>query len=295
MKMIRCSNECSLPKILFSKEDYDKAKNDFPYYDVITVEKIKHKGRGFEIYSRAIIHSPVGNQVDFWTVTGEQIRVPKIAIIGFSTSPKAMEEFYVNLNNMDVDTACKISAFGGSPKLRKNLKLMARFLNFNKYLGNDFQSENMFKSNQKDVFYTQIIKCCSLGLKYDLKKKRAKFSSSTAIYPNKIVDKNIKSNYINHSGHRECIEKIFLNEMRFSEPVPLILIFKPAWDNLKQMELLSKLNGDIVEWIPHPSDLRNDVIELLNLENDNDIDKYDCKKSGQQLKKIREMINNLTY
>ncbi|KAF5424064.1 MAG: hypothetical protein C5S44_02505 [Candidatus Methanocomedens sp.] len=285
--MIRCNKECSLSKTLFSQQELDFAKNQFPNYDVVTAEKIKHKDYGTKIIdSRAIIYSPVGNQVDFWDVSGEQISIPKIAIIGFSTSLKAMEDFYKNSQKMDIDIACKISAFGGALQLRKHLKLVAKFLNFEKYLGKDFKSEKMFESYQKDIFYTQIIKCCSLG-------KIDKFSKSTAIYPNKIVDKNIKSNYLNNSGHRECIEKIFLNEMRFSKPVPLILIFKPAWDNLKEMGLVSKLNGNIIDWIPHPSNPGNDVIKLLNLENAKDIDKYDCKKSGQQLKKIREKINDL--
>ncbi len=285
--MTICTKECSMPTTLFSKLDLDLAKKQYPDYSVITAEKIQHRGNRVKIDSRAIIYSPVGNQENFWTISFEQKCIPKIAIVGFSTSKKAMEEFYINLKNMDTATACRMSAFGGAKQLRRNLIRMADFLNLGMYLGEDFKTENMFHLNQKKIFYTQIVKCCSLGRVKD-------FSNSSAIYPSH-VDKNIKSDYLYNSGHRECIEKIFLREMRFSEPIPIILIFKPAWENLKKMKLLSELNGGIIDWIPHPSNSMGDVDNLLKVyEKHEDINKYHWKKSAQQLIYLREKIDD-TY
>lgn len=286
--MERCNRECSLQKTLFSKQDLDDAKKQFPNYEVITAEKIKHKGNRVCIDSRAIIYSPVGNQEVFWTISRKQRCIPKIVIIGFSTSKAAMQEFYYNKKskNMDLDTACTMSAFSGSKQLRKNLRRMVRFLNLNVVLGEDFQDEKMFDPYQKHIFYTQIIKCCSLGKVID-------FSNSSAIYPN-LIDKKIKSNYLNNSGHRECIEKIFLRELQFSEVIPTILIFKPAWENLKEMGLLSELNGDIVDWIPHPSNPGSDVDNLLNLfENGEDFNKNNWKNSAKQLINLRNKLKTL--
>ena len=167
------------------------------------------------------------------------------------------------------------------------MKRMALFLNFRDYLGEAFETENMFHPNQKEIFYTQIVKCCSLG-------KIKDFSNSSAIYPS-YVNKNIKSDYLNNSGHRECIDKIFLREMRFSEPIPIILIFKPAWENLKKMKLLSELNGSIINWVPHPSDPGNNVLKLFKVyENHEDINKYTWKESAKQLIYLREKINNIS-
>ena len=285
--MERCSRECSLQKILFSKKDFDDAKKQFPNYDVITAEKIKHKGNRVNIDSRTIIYSPVGNQEVFWTISLKQICTPKIAIVGFSTSKAAMEKFYnIKKSNEDIDTACTLSAFSGSKQLRKNLKRIVHFLNLKCYLGKDFKIETMFDPYQNDIFYTQIIKCCSLGKVID-------FSNSSAIYPN-LIDKSIKSNYLNNSGHRECIEKIFLRELNFSESIPIILIFKPAWENLKEMELLSELNGKIVDWIPHPSNPGPDVYNLLKyFENGYDININKWKKSAQQLLNLRNKFQTL--
>lgn len=287
MDMTLCMKECSIPTTLFSKIDLDIAKRQYPDYSVITAEKIQHDGNRKKIDSRAIIYSPVGNQDKFWTIAYEQICIPQIAIIGLSTSKKAMEEFYTNLKKMDAASACRNSAFGGSKNLRTNLKRMANFLNFREYFGENFEPENMFHPNQNKIFYTQIVKCCSLGKVED----KEDFSNTSAIYPSK-VNKNIMYEYLYESGHRKCIEKIFLREMRFSEQIPIILIFKPAWENLKKMELLSELNGVLTDWIPHPSDPGKDVLKLLKVyENNEDINKYAWKKSAKQLIALKEKMN----
>ena len=295
MDMARCMQECSVPTILFSKPDLDIAKKQYPDYSIITAEKIKHKGQGRKdkdgksivpiIESRVIIYSPVGNQDNFWTISYEQICIPKIAIVGFSTSKEAMKEFYERLKTMDAASACRMSAFGGLGDLQKNLIRMANFLNFKEYFGDDFEPKKMFHNTQKNIFYTQIVKCCSLGKVED----KEDFTNTSAIYPSNVIN---KSDYLNESGHRKCIEKIFLREMRFSEQIPIILIFKPAWENLKKMELLSELNGGIKDWIPHPSNPGNDVLELLKAyENNEDLNKVTWKKSAQQLIDLRAKIN----
>lgn len=288
--MFRCNRDCSLSKSLFSGNELESARKQYPNYDVVTVEMIKHKGNRVKIDCRAIIFSPVGNQKDFWTTQGEQLRIPKVAIVGFSTSKEAMMDYYNNTRkSMDIDTAAKKAAFGGSKQLRKNLKRIADFLNLNECIGSDFKIDEMFESNQKDIFYTQIVKCCSIG------KVNGVFSNSSAIYPN-FVEPNLREKYLNHSGHRGCIENVFMHEMSFSESIPVILIFRPAWENLNEMNLLAKLKekGKIIDWLPHPSNPGLDVNKLLKYyENGDDFTRDNWGKSAKQLIMIREKIKEI--
>jgi len=274
--------------------EFENARKQYPNYDVVTVEMIKHKGNRVKIGCRAIIFSPVGNQGDFWTTRGEQLRIPKVAIVGFSTSEEAMKDYYDMRKNVDIDTAARKAAFGGSKQLRENLKRIANFLNLNEYIGSDFKIDEMFDSSQKDIFYTQIVKCCSIG------KVNGDFSNSSAIYPN-LVEANIREKYLNYSGHRKCIENVFMREMSFSESIPVILIFKPAWENLSKMNLLPKLKkkGKIIDWLPHPSNPGPDVYKLLKCyKNGDNFMKYNWKKSAKQLimmkEKIKEIIGRKT-
>lgn len=287
--MFRCNRDCSLSKSLFSANELESARKQYPNYDVVTVEMIKHKGNRVKIDCRAIIFSPVGNQKDFWTPQGEQLRIPKVAIVGFSTSKEAMIDYYNMCGYMDIDTAAKKAAFGGSKQLRKNLKRTANFLNLNECINSDFKIDEMFDSNQKDIFYTQTVKCCSIG------KVNGVFSNSSAIYPN-LVEANIREKYLNYSGHRKCIENVFIREMSFSESIPVILIFKPAWENLKEMNLLPKLEekGKIIDWLPHPSNPGPDVNEFLKCyEKGNDFTKCNWKESARQLIMIKEKIKEI--
>ena len=289
MKTGRCNRDCSLSKSLFSGNELENARKQYPNYDVVTIEMIKHKGNRVKIDCRAIIFSPVGNQKDFWTPQGEQLRIPKVAIVGFSTSKEAMTDYYNMRRDMDIDTAAKKAAFGGSKQLRKNLKRIANFLNLDEYIGSDFRIDGMFDSNQKDIFYTQTVKCCSIG------KVNGVFSNSSAIYPN-LVEANIREKYLNYSGHRKCIENVFMREMSFSEPIPVILIFKPAWENLDEMKFLPKLKerGKIIDWLPHPSNPGGNVYKLLNYyENGDNFTKDNWKKSAKQLIMIREKIKEI--
>lgn len=287
--MFRCNRDCSLSKRLFSGNELENARKQYPNYDVVTVEMIKHKGNRVKIDCRAIIFSPVGNQKDFWTTQGEQLRIPKVVIVGFSTSKEAMMDYYNICGYMEIDIAAKKAAFGGSKQLRENLKRIANFLSLNEYIGSDFKIDEMFDSNQKDIFYTQIVKCCSIG------KVNGVFSNSSAIYPN-LVKRNVRERYLNYSGHRECIENVFMREMSFSESIPVILIFKPAWENLSKMNLLPGLKekGKIIDWLPHPSNPGPEVYKLLKYyENGDDFTKYNWKESAKQLIRIREKIKEI--
>lgn len=61
----------------------------------------------------------------------------------------------------------------------------------------------------------------------------------------------------------ECVKTIFLEEIKFKKPIPLVLVFKPAWETLKAINELKNINADIVDWIPHPSNPGKNVLEFL--------------------------------
>ena len=278
---MKCNQECKKTNELYSNIEVELAESQHPTYKIVTAEKIKHKGNKKNIESRAIIFAPVGNTSLFWNDENEQQRVPKIILVGFSTSNEAMQQFYKLSVENDFNTSCKRSSFGGSPTLRENILRMFNFLE----LGTRFELDEIFEPEQTDIMHTQIIKCCSLG------KVNSIYKDSSAIYPNK-VDKSIEDLYLNHSGHRNCIDKIFVKEINFKSVIPLVLIFKPAWENLRGMGLLANINAKILEWLPHPSNPGNDVIKLLNMyEEGEDITQYDWKESSKQLIKIKRKLN----
>lgn len=275
-----CNQECKKDNPLYSSTELKLVGSQHPNYKVITAENIAHKGNQKNIDSRAIIFAPVGNSSLFWNDEKEQLLTPQIILIGFSTSYKAMEQFYKLHKKNDFKTSCKLGSFSGSPILRKNIIQMFDLLG----LGTRFNLDSMFEIEQTNIFYTQIIKCCSVG------KVNGVYKDSSAIYPS-LVNKTVRETYLNNSGHRNCIENIFLNEINFNKKIPLVLLFKPAWDNLKSMNLLSKINGKIVEWLPHPSNPGADVIKLLTMfSEDKDINDYNWCNSAKQLLKIKEQL-----
>lgn len=274
-------------------EEVDVAKGQHPGRCVMVVENIPHIGKGgARIDNRAILFAPVGNQSVFWDDSFREIVVPKIAIVGFSTSLKAADDFYNNYRESNnFKKACVDSSFGGSKKLRKNIVRYANFLNFGKIIGPSFNADNMFDSQQKDIYYTQIIKCCSVG------KTNGEYQNTSAIYPNKI-DLNARQQYLRSSAHRRCIENYFIKELGFSRKIPLLLIFKPAWENLKAMDLMDLLetSAEIVEWIPHPSDPGRAVNNLLrDLKVGKGLQRDRDTKSCHQMNKLRDMINNTDF
>lgn len=278
-----CSRQCNKKTKLYSEHEHKIAEYQLKGFQVVTAEQIAHRGKGKNITSRAIIYAPVGNASLF-----SKVNEPKVAIIGFSTSVEAAKDFYEKYSKLnDIGLAAKESAFAGSPSLRNNLIRYANFLGLKNVLSNSFSISEMFNPSQKDILYTQIIKCCSVG------KVNGIYKDSSAIYPN-FINKSIVQEYIGQSGHMECVKTVFIEEMKFEKPIPFVLIFKPAWDTLNKLNLLDRVNAELIEWVPHPSNPGNKVLELLNsYENEKDITLFSHTKSTMQLVKIREKLVTL--
>lgn len=281
---MKCNQECKQVTKLYSQKELQLAKLQYPNYEVVMAENIRHKGNKKVIETRAIIYAPVGNSDMFWSDCKEQLKIPKIILVGFSTSKGAMEEYYRLCKENDYKTSCKLSSFSGYKTLRNNIVRMFSFLG----LGTQFNLDKMFEPGQTDIMYTQIVKCCSLG------KINENYKDSSAIYPNNICDEKIKDIYLNDSGHRKCVDNVFMKEVDFDAQIPLVLIFKPAWQNLKSMNLLPRINAKVIEWVPHPSNPGPKVNEFLSkYENGEDISKYTCKTpSVKQLLDLKQLLSN---
>lgn len=172
-----CCKQCFKQNDLYSKEEHENAKQQLRNFEVITAERITHKGKGTYITSRAIIYAPVGNVNVF------KEKEPSVAFIGFSTSIKAMKAFYrTYYDTRDFERASRECSFSGSTSLRRNLKRIAKYLEINRLLSHSFLIDEMFDSNQKELLYTQIIKCCSIGNCDGI------YNTYSAIYP-RLVEK----------------------------------------------------------------------------------------------------------
>ena len=109
-----------------------------------------------------------------------------------------MKEFYNNyIINKNIEKSSKISSFGGSTQLRRNLSLMLSFLNIQIVVEN-LDIKNIFRQQNK-ILFTQIIKCCSIG------NVNNRLNNSSAIYPD-LIKKDLRNKYLQESGHRLCIK-----------------------------------------------------------------------------------------
>lgn len=280
-----CLKQCFKFTKLYSSEDHNLARQQFKKCTVVTAEKIVHKGNNVNISSRAIVYAPVGNVAVFKDSLDTVKRVPKIAIIGFSTSLAAMNNYnQIYLLTNDFNGSCIICSFGGSPVLRRNIIRIVKFLCLKNILGDELSPEDMFNVFQQQILYTQIIKCCSVG------NINGVFSDTSAIYPS-LVNKRIRKQYLDESGHTECIKTTFIKDINFKTPIPLILIFKPAWSNLSRLGLIESINGNVKSWIPHPSNPGNAVNNMLKaFESSLDFNKYNTTESTNQLIDLRNII-----
>lgn len=285
---MECTRQCLKENALYSRSEHELAQRTMQGVEALTVERIEHKARRRRVEARALVYAPVGNTTQFVDL------VPRVAFIGFSTSPEAMKVYTGKLHDFgDPNQAAVYSSFSGSPELRRNIRRYSQFLELDRMLGCPSDLSSMFCPSQRTFLYTQIIRCCSVGRTSE----SSEYHNSSAIYPRNIVKPDTRKLYLTESGHAECIRTVFMKDMARLQGIPLILVFRPAWETLNAMNLVRwvRAYGIVVDWVPHPSDPGRFVSRLLDTsEQGGDLEGVHITPSVRQLIDLRKRISQIS-